>query len=327
MRVLVIGGSGHLGNAIARAFLDAQSEVTIAGRRAIPPANLRGLPVRYVSGDSDAHGQFDSWIAGHDIVVDAAAPYPLGVFSLAAKDGEPAIVRAERRTRRLLDAISKHGARLGYVSTYVTLARPRAQEHQLQMQMMRLTHSYFEVKELIESRILDAARHGICAVVINPTYCLGPWDVRDPQLCAIPMLLRGQAPISTNQMLKIVDVRDMAAALVAAFKAERYGEPLLLSAHKVSNRDLFAKICEIGRVPPPRTTIAPILALASTLFAEALMSAMGPESPALSGLIMMAAAFDYLPSHDALQELSITPRSLTQTITDAIQWYREIGYC
>ena len=96
IKALVIGASGHLGNAIARDFLRRNYRVTACGRRIAPPDNLFELPVRYLSGDSETGGQLDKWMAGHDLVVDAAAPYPLNVFSPVSQakrensSGEPA---------------------------------------------------------------------------------------------------------------------------------------------------------------------------------------------------------------------------------------------
>lgn len=327
MRVLVLGGTGHLGNAIVRALLERHFEVTATGRRDTPPANLAGLPVHYMPGDADLAGQFDKWIPGHDLVIDAAAPYPLTAFFPPAQAAGNPIFDAERRTRRLLGSLYRHNARLAYVSTCSTLARTRTSEQRFEVQMMRLTHLYFEVKELIESQILDAARQGLRAVIVNPTYCLGPWDVRAPQFCAIPMLLRGNVPATTSQMLNVIDVRDMAAALLAAVSAERYGEPILLSAHNISSRNLYSTICELGGVAKPQASVLPSIAFGGTFLADAALALMGRETTGLSGVIMLASSFDYLPEENAIEALGVPPRPLSATLTDAIGWYRQIGYC
>jgi len=43
--------------------------------------------------------------------------------------------------------------------------------------------------------------------------------------------------------------------------------------------------------------------------------------------MMMASLFDYTIAGAELSKLGITPRPLSETIVDAIKWYREIGYC
>jgi dihydroflavonol-4-reductase len=326
-KAVVIGGSGHLGNAMVRALLDRKYQVTACGRRRVPPANLAGLPVRYASGDTETSGQFDKWIAGQDLVVDAAAPYPLTMFSPLSEAGRDPIARAERRTRLLLEAVCKNSARLVYVGSFVTLVRPRTSAQRFQLQMMRLAHPYFEVKELIESHILDAGRRGLPVVVANPTYCLGPWDLHDLQLCTIPLLLRGEIPSSINQRLNVIDVRDVAAAIVAALDAKRYGEPIQMAGRDISTDELFSLICELGGVPRPKISTEATLALAGALWIELMLGTLseGPGLPA--GRVMMATLFDYMAPGPALEDFGITPRPISETIVDAIKWYRQIGYC
>ncbi len=327
MKVLVIGATGHIGNAIVRALLSRNHEVTASGRRSKPPANLIGLPVRYAPGDAESDDQFEQWTAGHDLVVDAAAPYPLEIFSVASAAGGGSIAGAERRTRRLLEAVSRHDAQLAYVSSFVTLVRPRTDAQLVQSRMIRLAHPYFTVKEMIESRILEAARMGLRTVIVNPTYCLGPWDIRERRICTIPLVLRGEIPASISQTLNVIDVRDVADALLAAIDAQRYGTPILLSGHSVSTHELYSRICRIGGVPPPRLSASASATLMSAYWIETMFTAIGRKSPLPSGGMMMATAFDYLVPGNELEELGINLRPLDETLADAIGWYREIGYC
>jgi dihydroflavonol-4-reductase len=327
IKALVIGASGHLGNAIVRAFLNRNYRITACSRRSVPPANLSDLPVRYLSGDVEIPGQLDKWIAGHDLVVDAAAPYPLNASSPVSEAGKDPIAHAERRTRLLLDAISRHKARLIYVGSFVTLVRPRTDAQRLTHQVMRLAHPYFEVKELIESQMLDASRRGLPVVIANPTYCLGPWDLRDRELCTIPLLLRGEIPSSITQKLNVIDVRDVAAAIGAALDMERYGEPIQMSGHDIPTEELYSLICELGGVPRPRISTATTLALTGAYAMELMLGTVGEKTRLPAGGIMMATLFDYMVSGRQMSELGVTPRPLSETIVDAIKWYRKIGYC
>ena len=326
-RALVIGASGHIGNAIVRALLDAKYEVTACGRRKAPPINLSGLPIRYVTGDTETVRQFDKWIAGHDLVVDAAAPYPLDVISPFNRNGADPLAHAERRTRRLLTAISRHRARLVYVGSFVTQVRPESSGQRFQHDLMRLAHPYFEVKRLIESQVLDAGRRGVPIVIANPTYCLGPWDLHDRRLCTIPLLLRGEVPGSITQLLNVIDVRDVAAGIVAALDKQLYGEPFQMSGHNILTNEMYSLICEIGGVPPPRVSVAPSFAIAGAYLAELMWGAVDEKTPLPAGGMMMATLFDSMPASEQLQELGIIPRPLRETIADAIEWYRQIGYC
>jgi dihydroflavonol-4-reductase len=327
VRALVIGASGHIGNAIVRGLLERKHKVTACGSRNQPPANLAGLRLRYLSGDGETPGQFDKWMAGHDLVVDAAAPYPMGAFALANRAVEDPFRRAEMRTRRLLDAVSKHNARLAYVGSFVSVARPRTALQQLQAKLMQIVHPYFHVKELIEAQILEGSRRGISAVIVDSAYCLGPWDLRERQYCTIPLLLKGEIPSSIAQVLHVIDVRDVCAALLSALDSERYGEPILLSAYKIPTRDLYSFICEVAGVPAPKYSLATEPVLLGAYWLELMLSLAGLEAPLPSGAIMIPTAFEYLESGKELEDLGVTPRPPLETIADAIRWYRHIGYC
>ena len=97
-KTLVLGASGHLGQAILRELLRRGHKVTAATRRLRPP-NLVALEVPIVTGDPDAPGQLEHWVSGHEVVIDAAAPYAVNLFSpTSAIEHEP-LGYARRRTR------------------------------------------------------------------------------------------------------------------------------------------------------------------------------------------------------------------------------------
>ena len=194
--------------------------------------------------------------------------------------------------------------------------------------MMRLAHPYFEVKELIEAQILEASRRGLPVVLANPTYCLGPWDLHNRNLCTIPLLLRGEIPSSISQMLNVIDVRDVASGNHRRPRyGDRYGEPIQMSGHDISTAELYSLICELGGVAPPRFSAPASFALAGAYAMELMLGAIGEKPLLPAGGMMMATLFDYMVRGQELQQLGVTPRPVSETVVDAIKWYREIGYC
>ena len=323
----MIGAGGHVGNAITRALLAAGWSVSACGRRVDPPLNLRELPVNYLSGDADAPGQLDRWLPGHDLVVDGAAPYPMDLIFPGLEPKQDPFAAAEIRTSRIIDAVLRHDAVLAYIGSFVSLVTPGTPAQRLRAQMIRLTLPYFEVKELIESRLLDACRSGLRGILLNPTYCLGPWDLHDRRVCTIPLLLSREIPGWIAQMLNVIDVRDLAEAALRAIETKRYGEPLLMTAHTISTYDFYSLVCQIGGVATPPIASSATLAMVGSYLMELVYSMLGEQTPIISAGMMMATAVDYLQADSALNALGITPRPLTDTIKDAITWYRTIGYC
>jgi nucleoside-diphosphate-sugar epimerase len=327
VNVLVIGASGHIGNAIVRLLLKRKHAVTACGRRKTPPVNLTGLPITYLSGDVEKSRELEKWVKGHDLVIDAAAPYPVDASSPADKNGGAPIRVAEMRTQRLLDAVLTHRARFAYVGSCVTVAQPRTGMQRFQSELIRIAHPYFHVKELMEEKIIDAYRRGIPAAIVDPAYCLGPWDVRERKYCTIPLLLSEEIPSSIDQTLHLIDVRDVAEALLKILDDQRYGAPILLSAYRMSTHHLYSMVCEIAGVPAPRYSFPTEMVMLASYGLELMLSVAGIESPLSSGAIMISTAFDYLEAGKELSAMGIKPRPLEETIRDSITWYRKIGYC
>jgi dihydroflavonol-4-reductase len=328
LRALVLGASGHIGNAIARELTQHGHAVTAVSRKKDRARNLLGLPVDYVVGDADSPEQLSSLIEGHDLVVDAAAPYPMPFFG-ATQDNDPnSLAYAVRRTETLLDAVRKRDARLVFVSSFTTVPRtPSSGSSPWQASLARLLHPYFEVKEKMESLVLDAAKRGLRAVIVNPTMCLGPWECRARAMCLIPQLLGGEIPMAPRHVLNVIDVRDAAAGIVAALEAERYGQPTLLCGRNVSIESLFSWICEIGGVAPPRFYVPPAVSIVALYSADLALALFGQPMSNASLALALASTHDWMTADPSQRDLGVRLRPLSETLQDSVQWHRQIGYC
>lgn len=325
MSALIIGASGHLGNAIARELLARDCAVTAIARRPTPAANLDGLAVRYAAGDCEQPDQLDAWIAGHDLVIDAAAPYPDALADAAEVDRQRE--RARRRMTTLIDAVRRHRARLLFVSSFTTLADRARGIERLQRELVRRSHPYFAIKAAMESVVIEAARAGTPAAVINPTLSLGPWDLKPRQRCFIPRLLAGEAPAGIAHLVNVVDVRDVARVALGAIEAERWGEPIAVVGHNISLQALIEWICELGGAAPPRFVAPAALGVAAAWWSETAAGAIGRPAPAPALAAMLTVMHDAVDPGPAQLDFGGAPRPLSTTLGDAIAWYRAIGYC
>jgi dihydroflavonol-4-reductase len=324
-KALVLGATGHIGNAMMRELLHRNYKVTGVGRRSKRSANLIGLPIDYVVGDHDWPGQIERWVPEHDIVVDAAGAIPLAICEGLGAEDE--LSKARRRTDELIDTCFHHGASLCYVSSPSTFKRWSGRLDEWPAHLIRQLHPYFRVKDVIEEQILDAAASGLRAVIINPTWCFGPWDSRDRSLCLIPRLLTGEIPATLNHILNIVDVRDVAAATVTAVETERHGTPILLSGHNISANILFSWICEIGGAKAPSLTVPPSIAALGSIWIELAAHILGRDRSFRSFGPIMLSQHEFVPVSGGLAELGVRLRPLYETLLDALAWYKRIGHC
>lgn len=321
-RALVVGASGHVGSAVVRQLLDEGWQVTAASRAAGARPNLDGLDVRRVAGDAAEPGQIAGWATGHELIVDAAAPYPLDAFP---GGGRRPLALAEERTRLLLEAVAESGARLGFVSSFSTLGR-RGGLAGLQGELFRRLHPYFEVKRRMEEMVVTAARGGLPAAIVNPTTCLGPWDGKPHGRSIVGQLLRGEVLAVAEHRINVIDVRDVAAGLLAAVAAERYAEPIPLAGHNLLVGELVDWICELAGVPAPRWRPPAATTVVPSYLAEGLLALVGARSPSPALVPILLCEQDWRPVGRAQRQLGAAPRSLSATLLDTVEWHRRLEH-
>ena len=325
-RALVLGATGHIGQAMVRELLAHQWQITAATRQERPAA-LAGLPLNVVRGDADSPGQLAAWMRGHGFVFDAAAPYAMNLF-LPALSARP-LAHAQRRMAAVLEAARQAGAVLVHVSSYTTQPRPGDEGAlaALEARVRRRLHPYFAVKAAMEAMVLDAARSGQRVVVLNPSACLGPWDRRPRDLCVVPLLATGQVPALVSHEMNVIDVRDVALAARLAVQRQRFGQPIALSGHNCRTDEMANQVCRIAGVAAPRRRLAKRLAAAGMWWTEAGWALLGRPSPvpALGTLLLLDS--HAMEAGPAQQALDLQPRPLATTLRDALAWYRQLGYC
>jgi dihydroflavonol-4-reductase len=325
---LILGATGHIGNAIVRDLLGHRYRVTAVTRQRRPEA-LADLDIEIRCGDADSHGQLAAWVRGHDFVIDAAAPYPLNLFVPTALAERAPLDYARRRMANLLNAVSREGATLGYVSSFTTLPRPGSEGMfaAIETRARRRVHPYFIVKTTMEGMVLEATRGGLRAAILNPTACIGPWDRRRRELCVVPMLITAQVPAIVARVVNVIDVRDVAAAVRAALEQRRFAVPILLAGHDSRTDVLAARVCHLAGAPAPRLQVSARLAAGGALWAEAAWAFFGHPSPLPAiGLLLILDSYPMQPSVEQ-RALGALPRPLDDTLRDSIAWYRRLGYC
>jgi dihydroflavonol-4-reductase len=320
VRVLVLGGSGLIGNAIVRRFVADECRVTAVGRRPDRPPNLQDIGADYVTADVGDGARLDRLVGSHDVVVDAAAPYPLNLFHAATPADRNPVEHSKARMEALLSSAQRHGTALAYIGT--PQLRQGSELRAAQSRFVHRLQPYFEVKRVLEEQVRDAVTHGLRTVIVRPSACLGPWDTRPRLQCWLPALVRGEIPVVLQHRLNVVDSRDVADALVGALRSASYGADISVVGHNTSTDELFSLACDLAGVSRPRWSMPAELAVFPAVFAELAWAFVGSSSLVPSLVLMLLCEQEWADSGPAL-----TRRPLTETLRDALGWYRSLGYC
>jgi dihydroflavonol-4-reductase len=318
MRILVLGATGHAGQAIVRHALEQGREVTALTRRADPEC-LRGLGVKIACIEPDLRS-LGELTAGHDLLVDAAAPYKLELCIPGSLQWRSQVDAAVGRTQLVIEAARRNDAALAFVSTYGTIPR---QENPPSPDALwrRMVCPYYESKSAMDQAVLAAARDGLQAVIVNPVAFVGPWNFREGWNL-VPNILSGQIPVVIDLVMSVIDVRDVADAIDLAISREYFGRQIPLAGHTIHASDLVVRTARLAGMPvPPPMSVPGPLAVAGAYWTHLTLSAFGLRSPELLSLIAITPEMRPLAPSPQQIELGVNIRPLETSLRDAVSFH------
>lgn len=169
-----------------------------------------------------------------------------------------------------------------------------------------------------------AAELGVELVIVRPPILLGPGDHRFRSTSNVIRFLRRRLPFLVKGGIAFTDVRDAAAAIIAAM-AHPAARPVYHLEGTSCSVDQFFRMCEeVSGVPAPKRflpqPVAWALANASEQAAFRLKTHPVLPDPVV---VEMASRWWGVRSRYATQELGYSVRPPRQTLVDTIQWLRE----
>ncbi len=329
MRALVLGATGFIGAHVVRALLGSGHSVRAFRRREGPALALEGVEgeVEPFYGDLRDCTAVERALAGCDALFHAAGYYPTGSPGLAQ-----ALADGVSSVRPVFEAATRAGVeRVVYTSSLTTIGRPsqpaRLADERDHYVLGSSGSAYVESKAAMELEAYRFAAQGLPIVIVCPTACFGPGDVKPTSGVALLAVANGQVPAYVSGEINVVDVRDVAASQVAAADRGRPGERYILGGTNATFRSLLEDAAAAAGVPPPRVGLP-----------KGLVAAVGGAVAKPAGLLPIPAA-KYLSSGvgqitlaqplstaQAARELGHTHRPLRETLDASLAWFREHGY-
>ena len=162
----------------------------------------------------------------------------------------------------------------------------------------------------------------IDAVIVNPTYMIGPRDARPSSGKLVIKIAKRQVPGTTPGYNNFVDVRDVARGMILAWQKGKRGERYILAGHDMTYRAVFEKIAALAGVAPPRLPAPRLVARLVGAWGD-LVEARGGEPVVNSTQVRYAYTDRFrFASTKAKTELGYTYGPLEPAITDALDWFR-----
>jgi len=187
--------------------------------------------------------------------------------------------------------------------------------------------AYYQCKLAVEREALAAAARGLPVVVVNPTGCIGAYDVEPTTSRVVLDVALQRLPAILDGPTNMVPTASVARGHLLAAESGRVGERYILGGENLTMRQLFDRVAAIvGQPAPTRTTPVPV-ALAAGYVSEGIAAYITHGRPKFPLKSIDAIRYGLHYSHaKATRDLGYTPEPLDNGIRAAFEWYRANGY-
>ncbi|MEM9918981.1 MAG: NAD-dependent epimerase/dehydratase family protein [Bacteroidota bacterium] len=327
MKVLVTGADGLLGSNLVRELLQRQTRVKAFVLPNSPSKTLANLDIERFEGNLLNAEDLIKAIHDCDAVIHAAAntniwPDRSEMVRRVNIDG----------TRNLVEAaIQAKVKRMVYVGTANTFgfgSKESPGDETRPYRSARYGLDYMDSKRAAQQLILKAVQEReLPALVVNPTFMLGPYDSKPSAGAMVVAIHQGKVPGYTSGGRNYIYVKDVAIAICNALSMGRIGECYIAGHQNLNYKEAFGKIAQIVGAKAPAIPIPS--------FASLLYGAIGSFGSKLTGkpptvsLAMARISTDehYFSARKAIDELQLPQTPIEQAIRESFEWMRANGVC
>jgi len=324
---LITGASGLLGGNLARTLCQQGQRVRILVRKSSKTHFLDDLPnLEKVQGDLNDVSALQQAMTGVKIVYHCAAMVSV------TRRMTPAIWQANvSGTENILQAARSCGVdRLVHCSSVDALGlpengQPSTEETPWNWDRLGVDNAYARSKYEAQQRVLHAARAGLNAVVVCPTFMLGPYDARPSSGQLVLTAAKSPFKLKINGGNNFVDVQDVVDGMIAASQTGPAGEVYILGHANWAYEHIFEVIdAALGkrslRIPAPA-----MLARLAGAAGDCWEQLSGHESTLNTAVARLGYLNHYYDPGKAIRELDLPQRPVEQAVEKCIAWFRQVG--
>ncbi len=323
---VITGASGHIGGVLARALADRYGPGHVRAIYRERRGTAADLDIAWVNGDILDKESLIAAFKGAETVFHLAA-----LVSIDAVRAEEFHRTNVLGTRNVVEAALACGVRrLVHVSSIHAYDQHPSDEvlDENRRPADGPRHGpYDRSKAAGEVEIRRGIDRGLDAVILNPTSVIGPYDGGPSPMGQVFLdLYRRRIPALIAGGYDWVDVRDFAAATVAAETKARCGENYIVSGHWHTVRELAELSQRTTGVAAPRLQF-PLWVARLWAPCQVVLDRWRGRRPLYTPVAVRVMAFGnrQISSAKAQAELGFQPRPLAESVEDTYRWFDEHG--
>jgi len=324
MKILVTGADGLLGSNLVRVLLERGHQIRALIQRGRQAKTIEGLNIEQIEGDIlDREGLQQ---AGQG--VDA-------IYHLAAHTGiYPSRSEAVNRvnidgTRNMLELAKEIGVqRMVYVGTANTFSfgtKEQPGREGTPYKGARYGLDYMDSKHKAQQLVMQYVKEGLPAVIVNPTFMLGPYDSAPSSGAMILAIYRGEVPGYAPGGRNYICVKDAAVGIANALEKGKIGECYIIGNKNMSYKEAFTVIANTLGVKPPKLPLPKPVVLSYGLINQAIAKAIGKKPKVTYPMARISCDTHYFTAEKAVKELELPQSPIEEGIRDSISWMKSNG--
>ena len=244
-KYLVTGATGFLGRAVVEELVRRRAQVYALVLHNDPYIDLLPKEVHTDIGDVCDKSSLADFFAGADsrtCVIHCA-----GIVSVASRPGPRLYQVNVGGTWKVLRQCMEHGVgKMLYVSSVHAIPeKPKGCiiTEDCEFSPGLVDGDYAKSKATATALVFDAAERGLNASIVFPSGIIGPGDLQGGSFTSMAKsFLAGKLPLAVRGGYDFVDVRDVAAGILACSENGEPGKGYILSGHYVTIRRMLQVI-------------------------------------------------------------------------------------
>jgi dihydroflavonol-4-reductase len=322
MKIAITGASGHLGSVLCRELLNQGHDIVALVFKDI--SAIEGLPITMVKGDILDKDSLTKLMNGCDALIHSA-----GLIKLSYKFDKQVYDVNVIGTKNILEiAKNQNISKIIYVSSIHVFSHKPSNEILNETRNIVSDNSIFydQTKRDAQNLALEASKNGQNIVIVCPTSIVGPYDYKPSKLGkAILDICKGKIPAVVKGGFDFVDVRDLAKGIISALINGKNGENYILGGNYHTIKEFSNMVLKIFG-SKKRLIEFPIIAAYVGIPFVKLYSLITKKAPLYDKIYIdiLQDGNKYTSSLKAQKELNYKVRPLEETLTETIQWFKNI---